>query len=200
MIETDTAAKELPEVAVAKFSGGATLVFERRKSLPLTVVWTAAVRRPSAADSARRFVALARRAARVDDERLDDPQQMLGQFVEIGVGEAEPRPVDVEAPHHRVREVQRDVGGHRLGVRVGPPGTMSRPMCLSSRQPLQRRRDGLGDGLGGIGDALQVRGQPVEEAARGMHGRGDEQRVGAGEVPVDRLPGDAERCGRRRRC
>jgi hypothetical protein len=38
VIETDTASKELPEVAVAKFSGGATFVFEPRKSLPLTVV------------------------------------------------------------------------------------------------------------------------------------------------------------------
>ncbi|MDT7764338.1 MAG: hypothetical protein QOC63_3758 [Mycobacterium sp.] len=38
VIETDTASKELPEVAVTKFSGGATFVFEPRKSLPLTVV------------------------------------------------------------------------------------------------------------------------------------------------------------------
>jgi hypothetical protein len=38
VVETDTAAKELPEVAVCKFSGGATWVFEDRKSLPLTVV------------------------------------------------------------------------------------------------------------------------------------------------------------------
>jgi hypothetical protein len=34
----DTAAKEFPEVSVAKVSGGATFVFEPRKSLPLTVV------------------------------------------------------------------------------------------------------------------------------------------------------------------
>ena len=38
VIETDTAAKKLPEVAVRKFSGGASWVFEDRKSLPLTVV------------------------------------------------------------------------------------------------------------------------------------------------------------------
>ena len=38
VIETDTAAKELGEVAVTKFSGGATWEFEDRKSLPLTVV------------------------------------------------------------------------------------------------------------------------------------------------------------------
>jgi hypothetical protein len=36
--ETDTAATELPEVAVAKFSGGSTFQFEPRRSLPLTVV------------------------------------------------------------------------------------------------------------------------------------------------------------------
>jgi hypothetical protein len=36
--ETDTAAKEFPEVSVAKVSGGSTFVFEPRKSLPLTVV------------------------------------------------------------------------------------------------------------------------------------------------------------------
>jgi hypothetical protein len=38
VIETDTPATELPEVAVTKFSGGATFVFEPRRSLPLTVV------------------------------------------------------------------------------------------------------------------------------------------------------------------
>jgi hypothetical protein len=38
VIETGTAAKEFPEVSVAKVSGGATFVFEPRKSLPLTVV------------------------------------------------------------------------------------------------------------------------------------------------------------------
>jgi hypothetical protein len=38
MIETDTPAKEFGEVAVTKFSGGASWVFEERKSLPLTVV------------------------------------------------------------------------------------------------------------------------------------------------------------------
>jgi hypothetical protein len=38
VIETDTAAKEFPEVAVAKVSGGATFVFEPRRSLPLTVL------------------------------------------------------------------------------------------------------------------------------------------------------------------
>jgi hypothetical protein len=38
VIERSTPAKELPEVAVAKFSGGATFQFEPRRSLPLTVV------------------------------------------------------------------------------------------------------------------------------------------------------------------
>lgn len=38
VVATDTAAQELPEVAVCKFSGGASWVFEDRKSLPLTVV------------------------------------------------------------------------------------------------------------------------------------------------------------------
>jgi hypothetical protein len=38
VIETDTAAKEMSEVAVCKVSGGATWEFENRKSLPLTVV------------------------------------------------------------------------------------------------------------------------------------------------------------------
>ena len=37
VIETDTAASELPEVAVCKLSGGASWVFEGRTSLPLTV-------------------------------------------------------------------------------------------------------------------------------------------------------------------
>ncbi|WP_156687480.1 hypothetical protein [Mycobacterium sp. Marseille-P9652] len=38
LAETDTPAAELPEVAVAKVSGGATFQFEPRRSLPLTVV------------------------------------------------------------------------------------------------------------------------------------------------------------------
>lgn len=36
--ETDTAATELPEVSVAKVSGGSTFQFQNRKSLPLTVL------------------------------------------------------------------------------------------------------------------------------------------------------------------
>jgi hypothetical protein len=38
VIETDSAAKEFREVAVTRFSGGSSFVFEPRKSLPLTVV------------------------------------------------------------------------------------------------------------------------------------------------------------------
>ena len=38
VIERSSPAKELPEVAVAKFSGGATFQFEPRRSLPLTVL------------------------------------------------------------------------------------------------------------------------------------------------------------------
>jgi hypothetical protein len=38
VVETDTAAKEFPEVSVVRVSGGASWVFEPRKSLPLTVV------------------------------------------------------------------------------------------------------------------------------------------------------------------
>jgi hypothetical protein len=38
VIETNTAANELPEVSVVRISGGSTFVFEPRKSLPLTVV------------------------------------------------------------------------------------------------------------------------------------------------------------------
>jgi hypothetical protein len=38
LAETDTAATELPEVSVAKFSGGSTFQFQPRRSLPLTVV------------------------------------------------------------------------------------------------------------------------------------------------------------------
>src|SRR6202012_4611882 len=36
--ESDTAATELPEVSVAKVSGGSTFEFQPRRSLPLTVV------------------------------------------------------------------------------------------------------------------------------------------------------------------
>jgi hypothetical protein len=36
--EADTAATELPEVSIAKVSGGSTFQFQPRRSLPLTVV------------------------------------------------------------------------------------------------------------------------------------------------------------------
>jgi hypothetical protein len=36
--ETDTATTELPEVSIAKVSGGSTFQFQPRRSLPLTVV------------------------------------------------------------------------------------------------------------------------------------------------------------------
>jgi len=42
------------------------------------------------------------------------------------------------------------------------------------RQPLEGGGDGFGYGIGRIGDALQVSGQPVEEAAGGVHGCRDE--------------------------
>ena len=77
----------------------------------------------------------------------------------------------------------------------GSPGRDEQAEVFVLRQPLEGGGDGLGDGVGRIGDALQVSGQPVEEAAGGVHGRRDEQGVGAGEVPVDGLPGDAERAG-----
>jgi hypothetical protein len=38
LVQTDTPAAELPEVSVAKVSGGATFQFQPRRSLPLTVV------------------------------------------------------------------------------------------------------------------------------------------------------------------
>jgi hypothetical protein len=38
LVETDTAAKELPEVQIAKVSRGSTFQFEPRRSLPLTVI------------------------------------------------------------------------------------------------------------------------------------------------------------------
>ena len=38
LVESDTPAAEMPEVAVAKVSGGASFQFEQRRSLPLTVV------------------------------------------------------------------------------------------------------------------------------------------------------------------
>jgi hypothetical protein len=38
IFESDTAAKELPEVSVVRVSGGSTFVFEHRNSLPLTVL------------------------------------------------------------------------------------------------------------------------------------------------------------------
>lgn len=62
-------------------------------------------------------------------------------------------------------------------------------------QPFQGRRDRLGDSLDRVGDAREMRGQPVEEVARGVYRRSHQQRFGAGKVPVDGLSGDTERAG-----
>jgi len=99
---------------------------------------------------------------------------VLGQFVEIGVGEAEAGPVDIETADHRMGEVQRDVRCHRLGVGVRLAGLDQQAQVFVLRQPLEGGGDGFGYGIGRIGDALQVSGQPVEEAAGGVHGCRDE--------------------------
>ena len=108
-----------------------------------------------------------------------------------------PRPAQSTSKRRTIEwaKSQRDVRCHRLGMGVRPPGSDEQAEVFVLRQPLQRGSDGFRDGVGRIGDALQVCGQPVEEAAGGMHGRRDEQGVGAGEVPVDGLPGDAEGAG-----
>src|ERR1700736_2520734 len=47
----------------------------------------------------------------VDHERLDDPQQVFGEFVEVAVREADAGPVHVEAAEHGARAFHGDVGG-----------------------------------------------------------------------------------------
>lgn len=114
---------------------------------------------------------------------------MLGQLVEIGIVTTRRSPVDVETSHHVPAESQRDVRGD--GFDVGrAAGDHQQTDVLLPRQPLQCGGNGFGDGLRGIVDSRQMRGQPVQEPVDGVHRRGDEQRLGAGEVPVDRLPGD----------
>ena len=66
---------------------------------------------------------------------------------------------------------------------------------LVLRQPLQGGRDGLGDRVGRVGDPSQMGRQAVEEVGGRVDGRREKQRVGAGEIPVDGLPGDAQRAG-----
>ena len=112
---------------------------------------------------------------------------------EIGVGVAEAGPVDVESANHRVGEVVRDVRCHRLGMRVRPPGFDEQAEVFVLRQPLERGGDALRDRIGGVGEAPQMCGQPVEEAAYSVHGGRHEEGVRAGEIPVHRLAGDAER-------
>ena len=70
---------------------------------------------------------------------------------------------------------------------------MSQAEMFVLRQPLKRRRDGLGDRIRRIGDALQMRGHPVEKVAGGAYGGGHQQCVRAGEVPIHRLTGHPER-------
>src|SRR5581483_959519 len=59
-----------------------------------------------------------RRSSWVDHERLDDPQQVFGEFVEIVVAEARGGPVDVEPTEHVPRELHRDIGGDVRGERA----------------------------------------------------------------------------------
>ena len=78
---------------------------------------------------------------------------------------------------------------------LGSAGHDEQAEMLVFGQPLERGRNGFGDGLGRIGDATQVRFQPLLKSTGRVHGGGDEQRVGAGEVPVHRLAGDTQRAG-----
>ena len=125
---------------------------------------------------------------------------MFGQLGKVVVGEAEAGPVDVKPAQHGVGELQGDVGRHRFGMGVGIAGSQQQTDVLVGGQPFQRGRDALRDRFRRVGDAVQVFGQPVEKSRRRVHGGGEQQRVGAGEVPVDGLPGDTQRCAPRRRC
>ncbi len=62
-------------------------------------------------------------------------------------------------------------------------------------QPLERGRDRLGNGLDGVGDALQVCFEAVLEVVGRVYSGGHQQRVGAREVAVNRLAGHAECAG-----
>ena len=139
VIETDTAAKELREVSVVQL--------QRRLDVRVRAEEVASADgRIARADPppqvVAQFVAATRRTTGVDDERLDDPQQVLGELVEISVGIAEAGPVDIEAPQHRVGEVACATSRrHRLGVRVRPAGIDEQAEVLVLGQPLERGRD-----------------------------------------------------------
>ena len=92
---------------------------------------------------------------------------MLGQLVEIGVGEARGRPSRRRtAAASSWRTAARRPTSPTRCAGSARPGIMQQADVLVLRQPLQRGGDGLGDRLHRIGDALQMCGQPVQEVGR----------------------------------
>ena len=91
--------------------------------------------------------------------------------------------------------LQCDIGGHGLGQGGRAAGGEQQADVFVLGQPFQRCRDGLGRRVGRVGDALQMGGQPVQEVGgrddAGLH----QQCLGAREVAVHRLAGDAQRAG-----
>ena len=120
---------------------------------------------------------------------------MLGELVEIVVAEAQARPVDVEPAHHRVAKSSATSPVTDSMCGFGRPGTMSRPRCLSFGS--HSSAVAMASATASTGSVMPCRcvGQPVEEVVGRVHRGRHEQGVGAGEVPVYRLAGDAERAG-----
>ncbi len=120
---------------------------------------------------------------------------MLGELVEFGVGVAEAGPIDVELAQQGAGKIDRDIRGHRLGVCIGATRGDQQTDVLVLGQPLQRSRDALGGRLHRVRNALQMGGHPVQEVAGRVYRRLHQQGVGAGEIAVHGLAGDAEGAG-----
>ena len=108
-----------------------------------------------------------------------------------------PRPAQSTSNRRTIewREVERDVDVTDSMWGFGRPGTMSRPRCLSFGS--HSSAVAIASATASTGSVMPRRcvASRSRKSLGGVHGGRHEQGVGAGEVPVDRLAGDAERAG-----
>ena len=119
-------------------------------------------------------------------------QTQLGQLVERRLVETVALPIDIASVKHRAAERPCGVGGQRdrRAALGSVPEHVGELRVVG--ECLHGERDAFDHGRGGFGQPAGVLGELIEKAVRGTHPAGQQHLVGAGEVAVDRLSGDAQ--------
>jgi len=104
---------------------------------------------------------------------------VLGEFVEIGIGEANAGPVDVEndEPSSERSPAQRPMSPTRCAGSAAQASGATRDACLQVNHS-RAVATASATRVGRVGDPSQMCRQPVLKPTGGMHGGRDEQGVG----------------------